>query len=60
MIVERRFPGNAKDNVEFVISVVPRASGLISTRPMPGKGGCADWIEDVAIDGERLGRSRGG
>nr|WP_236004744.1 transposase [Amycolatopsis pittospori] len=24
------------------------------------KGGCADWIEDLVIDGEYLGRSRGG
>ncbi|MCP2198604.1 hypothetical protein LX90_002278, partial [Lentzea flava] len=24
------------------------------------KGGCADWIEDLAVDGECLGRSRGG
>ncbi len=27
----------------------------------PGKGGCAtSWVEDLAVDGEALGRSRGG
>lgn len=26
----------------------------------PEKGGCADWIEDLAVPGEALGRSRGG
>ncbi|WP_370468963.1 IS5 family transposase [Amycolatopsis sp. YIM 10] len=34
--------------------------GRISTRRVPGKRGCADWIEALAIDGECLGRSRGG
>ncbi len=38
----------------------PRVSGHTGTRRAPGKGGCAGWIEDLAVDGECLGRSRGG
>ena len=35
--------------------------GPPALRRGPEKGGCnADWIEDLAIDGEALGRSRGG
>ena len=35
-------------------------SGPTSMLPGAGKGGCATWIEALAIDGEALGRSRGG
>nr|WP_143254724.1 IS5 family transposase [Amycolatopsis azurea] len=34
--------------------------GASARRGRSEKGGCADWIEDLAIDGECLGRSRGG
>jgi transposase len=42
------------------VSTRPR-SGPISTVLEPGKGGCTtEWVEDLAVDGEALGRSRGG
>ena len=39
----------------------PAPSGPTSTPPEPGKGGCTTWwVEDLAVEGEALGRSRGG
>src|SRR3954464_13072527 len=39
----------------------PARSGPISTPLAPGKGGCTTgWVEALAVEGEALGRSRGG
>jgi transposase len=39
----------------------PPRSGPTSIPRGPGKGGCTtEWIEGLAVDGEHLGRSRGG
>ena len=39
----------------------PATSGLTSTALEPGKGGyAAAWVGELAVDGEALGRSRGG
>lgn len=38
----------------------PAWSERISTRLAPGKRGCSDGVEALALDGEGLGRSRGG
>lgn len=33
---------------------------MLCARPGPGKGGCKPEIEAIAVDGEGIGRSRGG
>lgn len=40
---------------------IPARFGLINTLPGHAKRGCqASWVEELAIEGEGLGRSRGG
>ncbi len=61
VIVKDDSLGTLGDNVEFVISV--DSTSVQAHQHAAGarkKGGCADRIEDLAVDGECLGRSRGG
>ncbi len=42
-------------------TVITAPSGPTSTPPGAGIRGCTtEWVEDLAFDGEALGRSRGG
>ncbi|WP_228004492.1 IS5 family transposase [Amycolatopsis sp. YIM 10] len=52
---------DAVGDLEWIMSIDSSVVGRISTRLKPGKKrGCSDQIEALALDGEGLGRSRGG
>jgi transposase len=52
---------DAVGNVEWTFSIDFSSVRAAGTRLGPGKRGCDTWwVEDLAIDGEALGRSRGG
>ncbi len=51
---------DAVGEVEWVISVDSSSVRATSTPLGPGKGGCTDPVDALAVDGEALGRSRGG
>lgn len=60
VIVKDDSLGTLDDNVAFVVSVDSTSVRAHQHAAGARKKGCADWIEDLAIDGECLGRSRGG
>ncbi|WP_125592501.1 hypothetical protein [Amycolatopsis balhimycina] len=60
MIVEDDSLGTLEDNAAFVVSV--DSTSVRAHQHAAGarkKGGCADWIEALPVDGECLGCSRG-
>ena len=53
--------GNLKPPIIGVaLNGIRSAAGPPARGGGPEKGGCAPWIEDLAVEGECLGRSRGG
>lgn len=60
VIVKDDSLGTLEDSVTFVVSADSTSVRAHQHAAGAGKGGCAEWIDGLAVDGECLGCSRGG